>query len=455
MRAFSALPLDDDIMDHIMAFCPTFGTLHAMLLVSKAFYRVYQTHSKSLTLAVAYNVVGPALPQALRVIRYPYGAPDGGDRLKDDPEEMATECPEGDSLGMIMPEEKEQLQENAKVISALEAIYSLTQKDRTSRTSVLTSHESWRFRRAAYRIMFYCNLFSATYDELDDTMGCGMSDGEIWHVHSQRTAVLMQYQTEELLQLYAVVRFFRGILEDVTVWDANQSARVDILLALGPSGVKCAWDERSKKGTHSSQTTSRSPLDNIWRTRQVTPPKDHESAMKWILDEVRGVGDTCSRCAAPGGLALFTANWHRIPEFEPVWFLKGRLKNNSWVTPLFLGAVGRLSVSAEGEEDFGLWIASVFDAASASTKMARGGDSSTSATRASTSTSELASQKATTSTNTMQESDCWDRDESYCRPCLTKFLKENTSQWLRDDMVRGGWTPPEDCWYGYNCRTMA
>jgi hypothetical protein len=46
MRALSALPLDDDIMDRILTFCPTFTTLRSMILVSKAFYAVFQTHPK-------------------------------------------------------------------------------------------------------------------------------------------------------------------------------------------------------------------------------------------------------------------------------------------------------------------------------------------------------------------------------------------------------------------------
>jgi hypothetical protein len=46
MRALSALPVDDDIVDRIMTFCPTFGTLQSMILVSKAFHSVFQTHPK-------------------------------------------------------------------------------------------------------------------------------------------------------------------------------------------------------------------------------------------------------------------------------------------------------------------------------------------------------------------------------------------------------------------------
>ncbi|KAJ7902256.1 hypothetical protein B0H13DRAFT_760195 [Mycena leptocephala] len=36
--------------------------------------------------------------------------------------------------------------------------------------------------------------------------------------------------------------------------------------------------------------------------REVDPPEDDEPAMQWILDTINGANDTCSKCAAPGGL---------------------------------------------------------------------------------------------------------------------------------------------------------
>ncbi|KAF8160443.1 hypothetical protein K438DRAFT_1859751 [Mycena galopus ATCC 62051] len=443
MRALSALPVDDDIVDRIMIFCPTFGTLQAIILVSKAFYSVYQTHPKSITRAVAYNMVGPALPQALRVIRYPYATPEDGNRREDEPAALATDCPEEHSPSVITTDEKARLQDNAKIIGALEDIYSLTQKDRTSRVSVLTSEESWRFRRAAYRIMHYCTLFSVDHHD-DDFDGDGISDDVVKHVHRQRTAVLNEYSTHELLQLYAVMRFFRSILEDVTAGEDDQSTRVDILLTSGPEGAKFAWEDRSYDSLDDDVSVQLDndlewplyvgyfsvPLDNIWTARKVKPPKDEEPATKWILDEIRGANDTCSQCAAPGGLTLLTeANWHRMQPFYPLGFLKGRLQHTPTIRTTILDAVNRCYVN----EGFGPWIASVFDFAAAERTRVSG---------------------ASTSTVTTSEWDGWDRDKSYCQPCLTKFLVEHTWRWLKDDMVKGGWMPPEDCWYGYNCRTM-
>ncbi|KAJ7820059.1 hypothetical protein B0H14DRAFT_2834431 [Mycena olivaceomarginata] len=444
MRALSALPLDDDIVDRIMTFSPTFSTLQALMLVSKAFYSVYQTHPKSITRAVAYNIVGPALPQALRVIRYQYAMPDGNARDKEDPDKLATECPEEHSPSVITADEKQKLQENSKVVYALEDIYSLTQKDRTSRRSVLTSEESWRFRRAVYRIMFYTRLFSGDRYDLDEIADLG-EDG-VKHIRLQRMAVLKEYPTDELRQIYAVVQFMRDILAEVA---DGGDPQIDVLLSDGPNGVRYAWEERSTESIEEDLGFTlyeyddeenelytgyfSLPLNKIWMARGVKPPKDDdekEPPTKWILDAISGGNDTCSQCATPGGLKLLTeANWHRM-EVPPAAFLKNRLKDNTTVTTPFQAALAsfrqqhydpdKADDRRDDEEWLGTWIGGVFDVPRIS-----GG-----------------------------QWDGWKRDGSYCQPCLRKFLDEHVWRWFLWERVKGGWAPPEDCWYGYNCKTM-
>ncbi|KAJ6535730.1 hypothetical protein B0H19DRAFT_1184067 [Mycena capillaripes] len=426
MRALSSLPLDDDIVDRIMTFCPTFTTLQGMILASKAFYGVYQTHPKSITRAVTYNIVGPALSQALRVIRYPYDKGEGAWE-KEEPDALATECPEDHDASVITADEKTRLQMNSKVVETLEDIYSLTQKDRTSKTSVLTSEESWRFRRAMYRIMHYCNLFPGHRYSSEDIDELG--DERIQRIQRQRTAVLKEYPTDELLQIYAVVRFMRWVLAAVSE-DDNQSNTIDILLSTGPDGAARAWEYRSFEvleddigfGLYEDDEDNplytgyfALPLENIWAARKVKPPKDDEPATKWILDTVVGANDTCSQCATPGGLTLLTeANWHRL-QIYPTQFLKNKLKLNSSETTPFAAAVG----SVYNQDTVGPWITSIFSASRAAA-----------------------------------EWDKWTVDLSYCQPCLFKFLEEHVWRWWLQERMRSGWSPPEDCWYGYNCNTM-
>ncbi|KAJ7738238.1 hypothetical protein DFH07DRAFT_841194 [Mycena maculata] len=421
MRSYSGLALDDDILDRIMTFCPTFGTLQSTVLVSKSFYRIFQTHPKSITRAVAYNIVGPALPQALRVIQYPYPAHHAADTL--DALRMATECPEDHAPSVITADEKAMLQGNSKVVAALEDIYSLTNKDRTSKTSVLTPEESWRFRRAMYRLMLYCNLFPPDRHErheIDD-----LEDTAIEKIFAQRTAVLNVYPTDELVQLYAVAKFMRGLLEGLSGGDPRT---VDIFQSLGPARALYGWQERhigvlvddiSDELFDNDDDIAlfsgyfATPFKNLWETRKIPPLKDEEPLSKWILDQVNGANDTCSQCASPGGLQLFTdANWHRFPIILPN-LLKSNLKANPLVTQPFFAATRHIA----GSDALGPWISGLW------------------AFR-------------------QTEFHGWDVGDSYCSPCLLKFLEEHVWRWFLDHQLAAGWTPPEDCWYGWNCRTQ-
>ncbi|KAJ7841758.1 hypothetical protein B0H13DRAFT_2365548 [Mycena leptocephala] len=421
MRAHSAFPLDDDIVDRILTFCHTFSSLHSMVLVSKACYNVFQTRPNSITRAVAYNMVGPALPQALRAIRYPLLDADGvyKDTNNDDPDTMATTCPEEHGATVITPEEKQKLEENSEVVDTLEYIFSLTQKDRTSPKNILTPEESWRFRRAVYRIWLYTSIFSGDRYSLDDINE--LDDDEIGLIQRQRTAVLNEYPTDELFQLYAVVRSFRGILEDGGAGPQD---------SLGPGGIAGAWKEGSyipledglAFGLYETDEENRCingyfslPLENIWNEREVEPPEDDEPGMKFILDTINGVNDTCvpvsiitnsfapnawhigSKCATPGGLTLLTeANWHRL-RIWPGDLLKGWLKNDGDLSSSLMMAV------LEHKE-------------------------------------------------TRPEWDSWTAALSYCQPCLVKFLEEHVWRWFLDKRVKDGWSPPENCPFGYNCQ---
>jgi hypothetical protein len=77
---------------------------------------------QSITRAVAYNIFGPAFPQALRVVRYPYH---DYTSPSDDPVAMAEACPEDHTPSFITVEEQEKLQENSKVVAALEDVYKM------------------------------------------------------------------------------------------------------------------------------------------------------------------------------------------------------------------------------------------------------------------------------------------------------------------------------------------
>ncbi|KAJ7234352.1 hypothetical protein B0H12DRAFT_1327689 [Mycena haematopus] len=417
--------LDYDIVDRIMTFCSTLDTLRSTVLVSKVFYRVLQTHPgpKSIMRAVAYNIVGPALPQALRVVRYPYlefaYALYNVYTFDGNLSAMAAACPE-ELHSVIIPGHEQGLLENARVVAALEDIYSLRNKNNKSRTTLLTSEESWRFRRAMYRIMLFCKLFSSdSYHILD------MDDELIGKIRKQRTAVLDKYPNDELRELCSAVKFLVDILVAV---DAPTPNVTDTLLSTGPWGVLRASQARSYEALEADVDVDflfqddnlivfegyfSLPIENICSERGIAPPKADDLASKRILDEVTSATDACSQCTAPGGLELYTeANWHRLPT-PPVTFLNGHLWQNQTLFHPFYVATSQY----EHSDYLGPLIDELFKL----------------------------------KTQTAPEFDNWDRTDSYCLPCLTKFLEEHLLIWLLSKRIRGGWVPPENCCYGWDC----
>lgn len=83
MKNLSGLPLDDDILDRVLMFSPTFEDLYATILSSKSFHAVYNAYPHSIIRNVAYNVAGPALPQAVRLVRYELAHSDDSDHDDD------------------------------------------------------------------------------------------------------------------------------------------------------------------------------------------------------------------------------------------------------------------------------------------------------------------------------------------------------------------------------------
>ncbi|KAJ7501071.1 hypothetical protein B0H11DRAFT_2224908 [Mycena galericulata] len=409
MPAHQAFPLSDDILDRILTFCAPFETLKASILVSKSFYRVFRSHPKSITHAVAYNVVGPALPQALRVVRYPYNVSYDAPFL--DPILMAKACPEDQEVGVITADEKATLETNSRVVEKLEDIYSLKNKDRTSTKSLLTQDESWRFRRAMYRIMMFCNMFTEgpfEGEDIDDTM-----EGRVEMIRLQRIAVLNEYSTVELQQLYSAVKFLRGILRTVAIHP--REITMDALLCLGPAAALHAYKLRRRPDYFPIQLFAgyfSRPLDNIWKARNATPPDDNERASAWIVDAIHGADDTCSQCGVPAGLDLYTeANWSRFPTYFAD-LLKANLTYNTTVRgPEFLAAIRPLVHT----EALGPWISDMF------------------------------------ARRTTPEFDGWAREYSYCLACLRHFLTEHMWRWFFEEWIKAGWVPPPNCRDGWEC----
>ncbi|KAF7357216.1 F-box domain-containing protein [Mycena sanguinolenta] len=160
------------------------------------------------------------------------------------------------------------------------------------------------------------------------------------------------------------------------------------------------------------------PVEMNFAGLQLTPPTADEPPSKWILDHVSGENDTCSQCGALDGLELCTeANWDRsMLDGDLTGYLRDLLKLNQTILQPFYAATSHLVPS----DTLGTFIGDLF----------------------------------AFKTHTTPEFDSWERTDSYCFASFTKFLNAHMWIWFFEERVRGGWVPPDNCWYGWNCHAQ-
>ena len=128
MKAMSGLPVDDDVLDRIFHFAPSVDALASLVLTSKAFHDVFSRHPTSINLATAYNIAGPALPQAIRIVRCPEYVPiyerddDVNEKTADVETTLAAETTE---ISPITTAEMRSLEHIADVVVKLENLFSI------------------------------------------------------------------------------------------------------------------------------------------------------------------------------------------------------------------------------------------------------------------------------------------------------------------------------------------
>ncbi|TFK73664.1 hypothetical protein BDN72DRAFT_893841 [Pluteus cervinus] len=118
-----SLPFNDDVVDYLLCALPDFESLSATIRASKAFLHVFHAHKKTIIREVCYNIV-PALPQALRVVRFKMAIDDND---LDEPTiwpEVPEVGPETDQLGIITKGEVKYLLEYASDMRRLEDFFS-------------------------------------------------------------------------------------------------------------------------------------------------------------------------------------------------------------------------------------------------------------------------------------------------------------------------------------------
>lgn len=109
--------LSGDVVNVILSTLPDFYTLLSMISASKDINAVFETHPTSIIHSVANNQVGPALAQALRLVRL-YELPESQRLLEKIEESDVLDIP-------ITRTEAGRLGRNANVVKDLEALYSI------------------------------------------------------------------------------------------------------------------------------------------------------------------------------------------------------------------------------------------------------------------------------------------------------------------------------------------
>ncbi|KAJ6560099.1 hypothetical protein B0H19DRAFT_1146496 [Mycena capillaripes] len=411
MTTTSGVPnLPNDILDRILQWAPTFQTLQTAILVSKGWYQVFQTHPKSIIRSVAKNVVGPALPDAVRVLRYSCNtATKGSD----------------DDMDALTGSEFRCLQTNAAMVRQLEVAFSSKYRDPLSRTSQLSWMESWRFARAMYRIMLYCDVFRMPDDE-DQVID--LEENQHIEIETRRVVMLSEYSTQELFELSAALVFLRAIAYEVSgdhiEEDDDMRGASDMLISTGPATVLEAYQQQG--GDRMVEAVGYTvwiagpfsllldfftgPLQRIWDERAVAAPPRYDAALQGsLLDDFTYRSAPCDQCAgvSPNKLRK-EADWDDL---------------NVNIRKLFLGNLADNFIEMEplGEEKPERDIPKLI--------------------------AELYALKT-------EEFKGWEKSDALCDACLTKFLSAHLHLWLLDRKLKDGWEAAEDCWYGYNCRTQ-
>ncbi len=113
MAIFTELP--DDLVDRILACLPDFNTLAAVLRTSKAYtYAVFQARPKYIIQSIALNVVGPALPQAMKLVHV----------VSDDTDDLQSVIPDDDIVALTR-KQTQTLERNASTVAAIEDLFSI------------------------------------------------------------------------------------------------------------------------------------------------------------------------------------------------------------------------------------------------------------------------------------------------------------------------------------------
>ncbi|KAJ7452571.1 hypothetical protein FB451DRAFT_1409255 [Mycena latifolia] len=305
-----------------------------MILVCKSIYSVFSARPTSINSAVAYNVAGPALADAVRAVRCSQN-PGPAPPLSATPESL-----------MFSPREMHELDQNALIAQKFEDIFGSWHTNRLSWRSTLRPTESLRFQRALHRVIMYSGKFSPGHNW--SYLGIQSSD-ELESVQAERKDLLSPYRTEELIEMQTVVAFVTHVLQEVFgYWDRALRTRIQWALSAGPARILEAFEAQSDEPIQREFEIDiyqgdddyaeyddffTNAFSRIWKERGITasPP------LGGILDESPDPQEICVHCRRLGSVELWNeSHWTYIDTRLPYLFM-GNLASNLFVVDVLRG----------------------------------------------------------------------------------------------------------------------
>lgn len=417
-----------DLVECVLRFLPDFQCLASTILTSKTMYNVFQQHPHSVVRSVAYNLVGPALPQALRFVRcqnaqlYSKSVDEllGEDDIQKNP--------------VLSREDITSLVAISTAVQELENLFSWRMKDRRYKTSQLSLVESTRFQKAMYRL----SLFSAVYghnayeSNIETDSDEEEIDSALEEAKKLRKGFFGSLSTPELRDIQRIETFLRGIIaraegaQFTTIPPAIYSPESSFVLYCAPhnvidvykGGLDCIteWDPDTTEEIFFHDDFISGPLTSVLVDRK-EPPLLPINQKQPIIEEIVGEHDRCSQCQSDTaqGLDLWgPSNWSYLWGNQPLYasivqLLKGRVGANLADRAHFLTVLQE----SPAEEIVG----GLFD------------------------------YKTPTYIT-------WNKADWLCSQCLEKFIRDHLHIWYLGQKVKRGDLIPGNCWYGYNCRTQ-
>ncbi|PIL29643.1 hypothetical protein GSI_08280 [Ganoderma sinense ZZ0214-1] len=426
--SYSQLPID--VIHEILEGAPDFATLSAATRISKTHHEVFKAHPRSIVRAVAQNVVGHALHPAARLADYHRRCSQWDQSFQTRAD--ISGLPDEDHFAILdftkSPTLTPAMEQNAGAVRILRNFYSQRRKDRTSPKCVLDHKEALRFDRAMYRYWLWLEMVqeNAVWKDEDPSDDDEDNDQETEpELRDEFVAIVKSLSSEELLEILHVSAF----VVETRLWRASWATPLSTFhtSSVDPASLARSLTDMDYSGSFNYVTWDpiQEFIKDVLLSRNVKPEQLHDKISNAIVTTVIGAGDKCSRCqAVRDGDLLGAQNMFLLtglfPIRERISLLPGLLPRNGEETRLIESNILRPRASDREKSVFheivDLEVESVDDDAPAEEQ--------------------------------------WSKDEWYCLACIKELYRQRFLPWWKKTRQGDGSPTKDDCWYGYNCRTM-